>query len=208
MAKNIIIFPAETGQAGGITFDEARTNIYKPYPACHVVQDSEIDPSEQVAFYDPGLGSVTDCGHLHGKIAQILFNIASRATGLGITRNIVDCYAPLIRLYRDGDRSFLIGFSLGAFTVRSLGGALSFCGSSRRMPSSDVADGCCWINCAGEACRQRRYQFARPTTAPKLVAIVPSLWIRENAAPRGAIMTSSRERARPRSTCTGNKCVA
>jgi hypothetical protein len=29
MPKNIIIFSDGTGQAGGITFDEVRTNVYK-----------------------------------------------------------------------------------------------------------------------------------------------------------------------------------
>ena len=138
MAKNIVIFSDGTGQAGGITVGEARTNIYKPYPACSVVLDSETDPSEQVARFHPGLGLVTDCEHFRGKIAQILFYIASQATGLGITRNNVDCYAPLIRLYRDSHKVLLIDLSRGAFTVRSLGGVLSFCGISRRMPSDPL----------------------------------------------------------------------
>jgi hypothetical protein len=56
------------------------------------------------------------------------------ATGLGITANIIDCYAALIRLYRDGDRVFLIGFSRGAYTVRSLAGVMSFCGIPRQLP--------------------------------------------------------------------------
>ena len=57
MAKNIVIFSDGTGQAGGINFDEARTNVYKFYRACRVGPDSPVDPAKQVAFYDPGLGS-------------------------------------------------------------------------------------------------------------------------------------------------------
>ena len=34
----------------------------------------------------------------------------SMATGLGIAANIIDCYAAIIRLYKDGDSIFLIGF--------------------------------------------------------------------------------------------------
>jgi uncharacterized protein (DUF2235 family) len=56
-AKNVVIFSDGTGQAGGINFDEVRTNVYKLYRACRVGPDTRIDPSEQVAFYDPGLGS-------------------------------------------------------------------------------------------------------------------------------------------------------
>jgi Uncharacterized alpha/beta hydrolase domain (DUF2235) len=59
------------------------------------------------------------------------------ATGLGITANIIDCYAALIRLYRDGDRVFLVGFSRGAYTVRSLAGVMSFCGIPRQLPNGD-----------------------------------------------------------------------
>src|SRR4051812_40529356 len=108
MPKNIIIYSDGTGQVGGVTFDEIRTNVYKLYRACRVGPDTGINPSEQVAFYDPGLGSATDGGHLRTRFAQWLYNWISKATGLGITRNIVDCYAALIRLYREGDRVLLI----------------------------------------------------------------------------------------------------
>jgi uncharacterized protein (DUF2235 family) len=98
MPKNIVIFSDGTGQAGGINFDEARTNVYKLYRACRVGPDTHIDPSEQVAFYDPGLGSAADGGHFKVGWLRTFYNLASTATGLGITANIVDCYAAIIRL--------------------------------------------------------------------------------------------------------------
>jgi Uncharacterized alpha/beta hydrolase domain (DUF2235) len=134
MSKNIIIFSDGTGQAGGITFDEVRTNVYKLYRACRVGPDTTNDPSEQVAFYDPGLGSPADGSKIKIQWARKIYNLASMATGLGITANIIDCYAALIRLYRDGDRVFLIGFSRGAYTVRSLAGVMSYCGIPRQLP--------------------------------------------------------------------------
>jgi hypothetical protein len=134
MSKNIVIFSDGTGQAGGITFDEVRTNVYKLYRACRVGPDTTIDPSEQVAFYDPGLGSPADGTKIKIQWARKIYNLASIATGLGITANIIDCYAALIRLYRDGDRVFLIGFSRGAYTVRSLAGVMSYCGIPRQLP--------------------------------------------------------------------------
>jgi hypothetical protein len=134
VSKNIIIFSDGTGQAGGITFDEVRTNVYKLYRACRVGPDTTIDPSEQVAFYDPGLGSPADGAKIKLQWARKLYNLASMATGLGITANIIDCYAALIRLYRDGDQVFLIGFSRGAYTVRSLAGVMSYCGIPRQLP--------------------------------------------------------------------------
>jgi hypothetical protein len=134
MPKNIIIFSDGTGQAGGINFDEARTNVYKLYRACRVGPDTRIDPSEQVAFYDPGLGSAADGGHFKVGWLRTAYNVASMVTGLGITANIIDCYAAIIRLYEPGDRVILIGFSRGAYTVRSLAGVMSFCGIPRHLP--------------------------------------------------------------------------
>jgi Uncharacterized alpha/beta hydrolase domain (DUF2235) len=49
MSKNILIFSDGTGQAGGVTFDENRTNIYKLFRATRCGPDSSVDPSEQVA---------------------------------------------------------------------------------------------------------------------------------------------------------------
>src|SRR6202035_435363 len=63
-----------------------------------------------------------------------IYNLLSMATGLGITNNIIDCYAAVIRLYEDGDRIFLIGFSRGAYTVRSLAGVISYRGIPRQLP--------------------------------------------------------------------------
>src|SRR3954464_8697251 len=85
MAKNILIFSDGTGQAGGIRFDENRTNIYKLYRATRCGPDSDIHPDDQVTFYDPGLGSPADGGFMFGKTGRWIYNIASQATGLGIT---------------------------------------------------------------------------------------------------------------------------
>jgi uncharacterized protein (DUF2235 family) len=75
-----------------------------------------------VAFYDPGLGSASDGGHFKIGWTRWLYNLASMATGLGITRDIVDCYAAIISLYEEGDGIFLISFRRGAYTVRSVAG--------------------------------------------------------------------------------------
>jgi uncharacterized protein (DUF2235 family) len=139
MAKNILIYSDGTGMAGGIRFDEDRTNIYKLYRATRCGPDSCIDPNEQVAFYDPGLGSPADGGFIWGTVGRRIYNLLSQATGLGITANIIDCYASLIRLYRSGDRVFLFGFSRGAYTVRSLGAVIALCGIPRRLPDGQPA---------------------------------------------------------------------
>ncbi len=133
MAKNVVIFSDGTGQAGGFRFDEDRSNVYKLYRATRCGPDSAVDPNEQMAFYDPGLGSQADGGHLTGRFARWVYNLVSQATGFGITANIIDCYAALIRLWDPGDRVFLIGFSRGAYTVRCLAGVIALCGIPTRL---------------------------------------------------------------------------
>ena len=102
--------------------------------ACRVGPDTKVEPSEQIAFYDAGLGSASDGGHFRIGWMRWQYNLASMATGLRITRNIVDCYAAIIALYEEGDRIFLIGFSRGAYTARSVAGAMTHCGVPRHMP--------------------------------------------------------------------------
>ena len=133
---NVIIFSDGTGQRGGLLFDERRSNIYKLFRATRCGPDSTVDPSQQLAFYDPGLGTVPAGQNLGfiGALWRFLYNLASQATGLGITRNIVDCYAAIIRLWRPGDHIFLFGFSRGAYTVRCLSAVLGMCG----VPTHDA----------------------------------------------------------------------
>jgi len=141
MNKNIVIFSDGTGQAGGFRFDENRSNIYKLYRATRCGPDSSVDPREQVTFYDAGLGSQADGGHLAGRIFRWIHNVVAQATGFGITKNIIDCYAALIRLWEPGDRIFLFGFSRGAYTVRCLAGVVAKCGIPRhpaRRPNDSL----------------------------------------------------------------------
>ena len=112
MAKNILIFSDGTGQAGGITPDENVSNIYKLFRATRCGPDSNINPSEQLTFYDPGLGSQPDGGIFFAERAyRWIHNVASQATGLGITLNIIDCYAAILQMWQPGDRIFLFGLA-------------------------------------------------------------------------------------------------
>ena len=128
MGKNILIFSDGTGQAGGYMPDEARSNVYKLFRATRVCPDTGIDPKRQIAFYDGGLGS-----RAHGETIKIkwwrrTYNFLAQTTGLGITQNIIDCYAEIIRVWQPGDRIYLFGFSRGAYTVRCVAGVLKYCG--------------------------------------------------------------------------------
>jgi uncharacterized protein (DUF2235 family) len=128
MGKNILIFSDGTGQAGGFMPDEARSNVYKLFRATRVSPETCIDPKRQIAFYDGGLGSRAQGEGIKLRAWRRLYNLLAQATGLGITQNIIDCYAEIIRVWQPGDRIYLFGFSRGAYTVRCVGGVLKYCG--------------------------------------------------------------------------------
>lgn len=128
MPKNIIIFSDGTGQAGGLKPDQNLSNIYKLFRAARPGPESPINPSEQIAFYDAGLGTETDGGKIPFRPVQKFRKIWSAATGTGISRNIADCYEAILKHYEPGDRVFLFGFSRGAYTARCVGGVMSLCG--------------------------------------------------------------------------------
>ena len=134
MAKNIIIFSDGTGQVGGLRPDERRSNVYKLYRSTRCGPDTDINPAEQVTYYDAGLGSMPPEGALFVVRAyRWLHNLFSLATGLGITTNIIDCYCAILSMWEPGDRIFLFGFSRGAYTVRCLAAVLSMCGVPTTM---------------------------------------------------------------------------
>lgn len=132
--KNIIIYSDGTGQAGGKKPDQRLSNIYKMYRASRVSPTNEIDPNQQVAFYDVGLGTDEDTNEGKTRIFKFCRKLISSVTGRGITRNITDCYEAIINLYEDGDRIYLLGFSRGAYTARCVANVLTLCG----IPTSGV----------------------------------------------------------------------
>jgi uncharacterized protein (DUF2235 family) len=131
--RNILIFSDGTGQAGGLLPDERRSNIYKLFRATRCGPDSSIDPAEQLTFYDPGLGTQPHGIGLLAWTWRWIYNKASQAMGLGITANIIDCYAAILMLWEPGDRILLFGFSRGAYTVRCVGGVMALCGVPTTM---------------------------------------------------------------------------
>lgn len=134
MTKNILIYADGTGQAGGLKPDQALSNVYKLYRATRTGPDSPINPGAQVAFYDAGLGTDVDSERIPFRFLRTLRKFASSATGVGITNNIVDCYAAVLKHYEPGDRIYLFGFSRGAYTARCVAGVLNLCG----VPTHDM----------------------------------------------------------------------
>ena len=125
---NIAIFSDGTGERGGQVVEENRSNIFKLYRAARPGPNSPIDPTGQFAFYDAGIGTLSTGIGFFGAIWSSIHNAICQATGLGLTKNIIDCYAQIIQHWREGDRIFLFGFSRGAYTVRCVAAVLAHCG--------------------------------------------------------------------------------
>jgi uncharacterized protein (DUF2235 family) len=94
------------------------TNVVKVASAIEPYDDKRV---AQMLYYDTGIGT-------SGSLLQRLYD---GATGSGLSRNILEAYEFLIRNYELGDELFLLGFSRGAFTVRSLAGLIRNCGILR-----------------------------------------------------------------------------
>ena len=133
MAKTILIFSDGTGQIGGLRPDQRLSNVYKMFRAMRPGPDSPIAPKEQVAFYEAGLGA----GETGGLTFDRMRNFFAVSLGTGIDDNVIDCYTAIIARYEPGDRIILIGFSRGAYTVRSVANVMNLCGIPSTMP-----DGC------------------------------------------------------------------
>ncbi|TPG21773.1 DUF2235 domain-containing protein [Sphingomonas koreensis] len=179
MPKNIVVFSDGTGQDGGVRPDQRLSNVYKLYRACRTDSTSPIDPAEQIAFYDPGLGTDDD---VHGFVRawRTFEKLLGSVAGRGIGSNIIDCYEFIINHWQPGDRIYIIGFSRGAYTARCVAQVLSLCGVPRHEPGDpDV--------------RLRR--FARST---RLAAARAVHQVYEHGAghPLGAFETERNEQAR------------
>jgi uncharacterized protein (DUF2235 family) len=74
------------------------------------------DGTEQVKWYNQGVGT-----HWFDKIAGGAF-------GAGLDLHIINGYQRLAELYVDGDEVYIVGFSRGAYTARSLVGMIRNCG--------------------------------------------------------------------------------
>ena len=74
---------------------------------------------QQIKWYNQGVGT------------EWLNRIRGGAFGLGLDAHITEGYRQLIRNYQDGDDVYVVGFSRGAYTARSLVGLVRNCGLLR-----------------------------------------------------------------------------
>ena len=120
MAKNIVICCDGTANE----FASDRTNVAKLFfTLVH-------DPSRQVAYYHPGLGTMEPSGTLT-TAKRLVTKGLGQALGWGLEADIRDAYVFLMNQFVEGDRVFLFGFSRGAYTVRAVAALLHMYGLIR-----------------------------------------------------------------------------
>jgi uncharacterized protein (DUF2235 family) len=103
----------------------AVTNVCKLWKA---VDENPEAAVPQILKYEPGVGT------------RPWERIRGGAFGVGLSRNVRECYEFLVDNYTPGDELFFFGFSRGAFTARSLAGLVRNSGILLREQRGRVAD--------------------------------------------------------------------
>jgi uncharacterized protein (DUF2235 family) len=88
------------------------------------------DPSRQIAYYDPGVGTFSANG-AWTPLARRVTKLAGLAVGMGLRTNLGEAYMYLMQHYEAGDKLFIFGFSRGAYSARALAGLLNVVGLLR-----------------------------------------------------------------------------
>jgi len=95
-----------------------------------------LHTNEQQVHYDAGIGTIGGM-----PWADLPRNIWQGMTGKGINTNIKSLYRFICERYQPGDAIYLLGFSRGAYTVRSLVGLIRKSGILRQeLISSDLIE--------------------------------------------------------------------
>ncbi|KAL8966136.1 MAG: hypothetical protein Q9183_003505, partial [Haloplaca sp. 2 TL-2023] len=96
----------------------------------HAIKAKSSDGIPQIVFYQGGVG--TEGG--------IISKVIGGATGQGLSDNVREAYAFLANNYSNGDEIFLIGFSRGAFTARSVAGLIGGAGLLTKSGLPDLGE--------------------------------------------------------------------
>ena len=118
MPKNIVICCDGTGNE----FGDRNSNVIKLFSVLALE-----DPKVQVAYYDPGIGTM-GANNALTKTAKWFTKVLGLAFGYGLLDNVGDAYRFLIQNWENNDRLYLFGFSRGAYTVRVLASMLHMFG--------------------------------------------------------------------------------
>ena len=121
--------------------NEVPTNVFKFAQA--VEQTADRDNIPQILYYDRGIGAVPSRGGTQSPIESIgdsIEKLGGGAFGWWIDEKIEEAYIFLCLNYQPGDEIYLLGFSRGAYTVRSLAGLINCCGLLERPDIDRTAE--------------------------------------------------------------------
>ena len=85
---------------------------------------------EQIVYYQAGVG--TSYGTLE--------RVQAGAVGMGLMEHVREVYGFIVHNYSDGDEIYLVGFSRGAYTARSVAGLISRFGLLTKRGMDGIAD--------------------------------------------------------------------
>jgi uncharacterized protein (DUF2235 family) len=122
VGKNIVMCLDGTGNQ---LKAKGNTNVVRLYEMLDL-----SDPSKQIAYYDPGVGTFSAQG-AWTPLGRWISKLAGLAFGFGLRANLGEAYTYLIQHYDVGDKLFVFGFSRGAYTCRALAGLLRAVGLLR-----------------------------------------------------------------------------
>jgi uncharacterized protein (DUF2235 family) len=71
------------------------------------------DPASQLAYYDPGVGTLAPAA-AHSGLPRTLSLLFEQAFGLGLKSNVAEAYRYVMQHWRPGDAIYIFGFSRGA----------------------------------------------------------------------------------------------
>src|SRR5580658_9174752 len=113
MGKNVVV--CCDGTANELVTHQ--TNVLKLFRVL------DNDPARQVAFYQPGLGTMEAAAALT-NISRYATKVLGFAVGYGLERDVRDAYVFLMQQYHAADTLYMFGFSRGAYTVRAVASLL------------------------------------------------------------------------------------
>jgi len=122
MSKNIVLCLDGTGNQ---LKAKGNTNVVRLFELLDL-----SDPSKQIAYYDPGVGTFSAQG-TWTPAGRRTTKLLGLAVGYGLRTNLGEAYTYLMQHYCPGDRIFIAGFSRGAYTARALTGMLNAVGLLR-----------------------------------------------------------------------------
>ncbi|WP_299438705.1 DUF2235 domain-containing protein [uncultured Rhodospira sp.] len=115
MPKSLVVLCDGTWQSAD---REYPTNVRLFYNA---LRKRDPDGALQLAYYQDGVG--TD---------GLLDKLLGGGFGVGLSDNVKEAYRFVVDNFAPGDRLFLLGFSRGAYTARSLAGFIGYAGILKR----------------------------------------------------------------------------